>query len=304
MTRLISPAVAVAALLMAVSPATAQDTPPAPQQAMPETTLSDVVVEGMLVERTRRFVDEISRAPGRRPLARWNGPLCVGVANMRADAAQVLIDRVAVVGNVLGVRSGEPGCRPNVMVVAAHTADADALVLDATRNINAFRPSTGGTDLGGAALQRFRDSDAPVRWWHVALPVVNETGEVAIALWPDGAPQVNISRSSRIGSSIRHDLARVVIVIDVDKAGAASFGALTDYVALLALAQIDPTAEVSEADTIMNLFSTSSTAPDRLTEWDANFLVSLYASRPDVANGWHQETELARRMARSLRSGG
>jgi hypothetical protein len=228
----------------------------------------------------------------------------VGVANLRADAAQALIDRVAVVGGVLGVRSGEPGCRPNVMVVAAHTADADALVQDATRDINAFRPSLGGTDLGGAALQMFRDSEAPVRWWHVALPVVNDTGEVAIGLWPDGAPQLNISRSSRIASNLRNDLARVVIVIDVDKAGTASFGALTDYVALLALAQIDPAADVREADTIMNLFATPSTAPDRLTDWDATFLVSLYASRPDVANGAHQETELARRMARSLRTGG
>ncbi|MDQ8029942.1 MAG: hypothetical protein REJ23_14545 [Brevundimonas sp.] len=304
MIRLMSPAVALAALLVAALPSMAQETPPPPQDAAgPETTLSDVVVEGALVDRARRFVDEISRAPGRRPLARWNGPLCVGVANLRADAAQALIDRVAVVGGVLGVRSGEPGCRPNVMVVAAHTGDADAIIQDATRDINAFRPSLGGADLGGAALSAFRDSKAPVRWWHVSLPVLNDTGEVAIPLWPDEAPRLNVSRSSRVASNLRSDLARVIIVIDVDKASTTSFSALSDYVALLALAQIDPAVDVEAADTIMNLFS-SPNAPQGLTDWDANFLVSLYESRSNPVNGRQQETELARRMARTHRAGG
>lgn len=231
--------------------------------------------------------------------------MCVGVANMRAEAAQAMIDRIAVIGGAVGVQSGQPGCRPNVMVVAARGADGDAILQRATRDLSEFRPSLGGTDLGGDALAAFVASRAPVRWWHVSLPVMEETGQPAIPLWGDeAAPQVAVSRVSRTSSNVRNDLARVVIVIDVDQAGSASFAALADYIALVALAQIDPAADVRSADTIMNLFADPAAAPDRLTEWDANFLISLYDSRPNPFTTGQQETDIARRMARAFRAGG
>lgn len=291
------------ALAVAIAPASAQETAGNRQDPGAAATLPDILVEGRLIDQARRFVDEVSRAPGRRPLARWNGSMCVGVANMRTEAAQAMIDRIAVIGGALGVRSGQPGCRPNVLVVAAHGADAAAIVQTATRDLREFRPSLGGTDLGGAALAAFAASDAPVRWWHVSLPVMNETGELAIPLWGDLSPRVQVSGASRISSTVRNDLARVVIIIDVDKASSASFSALADYVALVALAQIDPEADVRAADTIMNLFEDVAAAPDGLTDWDANFLVSLYAARRNPMGPGAQETEVAQRMARAFRAG-
>ena len=81
-----------AALMGLVAP---DQTPP---QQDPTTIVPDVEVTAQrqsAYEAARRFADQAVETPPGRGLARWAGKVCVGVVNMRPDAAQPLIDRIS-----------------------------------------------------------------------------------------------------------------------------------------------------------------------------------------------------------------
>ncbi|RZI98614.1 MAG: hypothetical protein EON90_12705 [Brevundimonas sp.] len=296
----------VSALLGAGQPQTpppAQQTPPAgaEQDASQATDLGTIVVEGSLESRVDRFVSEVAAAPPGARLARWDDQICVGVVNLNNRYAQFMIDRVAQHAVDVGLDIGEPGCKPNVMIVATNDASGMATRL-VDNNPDGFRPALSSTDLGSAALERFKTTEAPVRWWHVSLPVSVDTGEVAVQLkGEDGPPTVHVRDVSRLRSNIREDLARIIIILDVTKVGEISFGALSDYVAMIALAQIDPSAQTSDYQSILNLFSERS--PEAaMTDWDKTYLTSLYATRRDRARASQQAREIGDAMTRAQRT--
>ncbi|MFJ6023707.1 hypothetical protein ACIQC9_03805 [Brevundimonas sp. NPDC092305] len=301
-----------AALLLPAWTVSAQ-TPPEDDPA----SLDDVVVYGGApAERARQFVHEVSRPPFGRALARWTAPICIGVANLQPDAAQALIDRIASVAASLGLEPAEPGCKPHILIVAAHASDADALVDKfVSEDEYQLRPSRGGTDLGSQALEAFRESRAPVRWWHVSLPVMAETGQPALLLdgdTPTPPPtgdtppmyMVMVPSMSRISQPVRNDLMRAIIVVDVDQTRSVSFASLADYLSMVALAQINPAVEVGSADSILNLFNADASRATKMTDWDAAFLVSLYESRSNPMSSAQQANEMARDMIRAVGDGG
>ena len=286
-----------ASLLISPAAAMAQE---ADLEDAPATEVEALTVEGRrLTEQVRDFVGEVAAAPRGRLLARWDGRVCVGVVNMTQAHAQFMIDRVAGRAVEIGLDSGEPGCRPDIMVIA--TTEANQLARDLVRdNPSGFRPARGGPDLGSAALRRFQNSDAPIRWWHISLPVGVDTGEVAIALDGEGeAPTIAVRDASRLRSNVRDELKRVVIIMDVERIGAISFGALSDYVAMIALAQVDPQADVSSYPSVLNLFNDIRAGvepPAGLTDWDRDYLTGLYTVREDRRRSSQQEREIARGM--------
>lgn len=309
----------VAAMMgaLALGLAAGQDAPvqePPPTSEEPRSTgepadLGTVVVEGTLQQRVERFVEEVGAPPPGQRLARWEDLICVGVANMNSRYAQFMVDRVSQRAADLELTIGEPGCRPNVMIVATSDASGMAARL-IDRNPNGFRPSTSGTDLGRDALDRFRTSSSPVRWWHVSLPVAVDTGEIAVTLKGELDREcvltyycgliTRVRDASRLRANVREDLARVLIILDVSQIGEIGFGALSDYVAMIALAQVDPAADMSSYPSILNLFAQRS-ANAALTDWDRDYLASLYAARKDRARGTQQAREIGDAMVDARR---
>lgn len=267
-----------------------------PQDEPPVTELESITVTGQpRAQQAQSFVETVAAPPRGRGLARWDQAVCVGTVNMSGRYAQFMIDRVSAHALALGLEVGEPGCRPNIAIYA--TDDADALATQLVRdNAEGFRPAMANTDLGSRALRTFQASDAPVRWWHVSLPVSVDTGEVAVRLRGEEPPAINVRDASRLRSNIRDDLARVVIILDMPRIGVAPFGALSDYVALVALAQIDPAADTSAYSSILNLFSSPETHSG-LTDWDSDYLHSLYDARRDRARASQQAREIVRGLA-------
>lgn len=255
-----------------------------PDQTPAPTDLQDVVVEGRRLETlVREFVNEVAEPANNRGLARWNRPICVGAVNLKPEVGQYLIDRVSDVGRELGVEAGEPGCRPNILIVGTvdGAALASALVADRPRN---FDLRHNGTDAGSRAFRAFRTDDRPVRWWQISLPVDSDTGQRAVRLPGDidpstgrpSAPTINVFAASRLRTQIRDDMARSIVIIDVDRLGGANLGQLADYVAMVALAQVDADGETAGYRTILNLFEDPSAAPAGLTDWDRSYLTALY----------------------------
>lgn len=263
----------------------AQSAAPVPEdQAV---RLEDIQVSGRrLDDLIQSFVSEVA-APNRgRGIARWDRSVCVGVVNLRREAAQYLVDRVSTVAEDLGLSPGDPGCTPNLLIVA--TSDGDAFAREMVeRRRRALRMGGSGMDRGAAALRDFQETSRPVRWWQVSMPVDSETGQRAVRLPGDGedngakgsafnyAPKVSVFAASRLTTQIVDNIFRAIIVVDVSKTGAVNSEQLADYIAMVSLAQIDPTADTSAYASILNVFNDPSSAPS-LTEWDKAYLNGLY----------------------------
>lgn len=287
--------------------------PPAAESARAEEgrALEEVVVRSRRMSdieldlriHVREFIGEIAASPPGRGYARWHRSVCVGVHNLERTAAQYIVDRISRLVVDVGLEPGEPGCQPGVVVIFATDGKAVArqMVEDSPRT---FRPvaTHGHMSLSRAALEEFAESDRPVRWWHVSMPVDARTGQPAIRLpeasGPDGRnyPVVNVAGPSRIHSGVRDDMRRVIIIVDSTKLPGTTWQELADYLAVVSLVQIDPGAEPSSFDSILNLFDNPA-AYTGLTDWDRSYVQALYGfdqeRRPDM-----QVSEVVSEMVR------
>ncbi|MDO9076908.1 MAG: hypothetical protein Q7U72_05580, partial [Brevundimonas sp.] len=262
--------------------------------------LGDVVVEGRRLRSVvQDFVGEVTApATSNRGPARWNGPICIGVVNLRAEVAQYIVDRASDVARELGLTAGEPGCTANVLIIAAADGQAVAEGIVEERR-RAFVPGGSGMTRPLSALEDFRTSDAPVRWWHVSTPVDSETGQLATRMPGQEAPQTAVSRASRIRTDIRDDMFRAIIIVDITKVESLTLPQLADYCTLIALAQVDPKAEVASFETILNVFIDPTISG--LTSWDRDYLTALYGIEQNRL-GSARGGEIVDLMMRSVRA--
>ena len=169
------PGAFLAALL--VSGAQAQD--PAP--TAPPVDLEDITVEGRSTRQAaQQFVQRVAAAPAGARLGRWNTPVCVSVANMKAPYGQMLADRIGDIATELGVSVGAPGCTPNVLVIAADDGPAVASALWKVGAFVSDRPSTTPT----WGLRRWNGSRSAMRpcaggIFHCPYPPIQDNWRLA-----------------------------------------------------------------------------------------------------------------------------
>lgn len=293
------------ALALGVGTAAAQSvqdpSPPTSAQEPPPTTVDDVVVVGGALERrVEEFVTSLAAPARRRGLARWDGEVCLGVVNFRSEVAHLIIDRISDVARELAIELGEPGCEPNLII--AGTTDGSQLADEMVGRYrsNFFRYGYTSSNRGSAALAVFRSSEAAVRWWHVSLPIVVETGAVAIRL--PGYGGVDNPCRTRSGywvnncDEVTDRIMRMITIVDIDALEGVNLAQLADYLTLIALAQIEPDADYSGFNTVLNLFNPD-VAVSGLTDWDMVYLRALYSGEAEDLT----PAEQARRMMPVLR---
>lgn len=281
---------------------------PAPSVGQDPVQLEDVVVSGRSLDSLiRDFVGEVAEPNRNRGLARWNDRVCVGVANLEGEIARYLSDRISTVATDLGLSTGDPGCTPNLLVIA--TADAGDLARKLTEERRrAFRMGGAGMDRGGAALRDFVETDRPVRWWQMAIPVDSESGDIAVRIpgrctgdcidASDQAPQIAVHSASRLTTQIVDNITRAIVIVDVDQVSGVSALQLADYIAMVSLAQIDPNADTSSYASILNVFD-SPQISDSLTDWDKAYLDGLYAAERNHVGERADRSEIADSIRRS-----
>ena len=297
----------VSVLSIALMLAGAQAASPASGvQAAPQdesTTLSTIEVEGQrrtAYDAARAFTNEILVTPPRRGIARWRttDPICPGVVNMQQDVAQAMADRIADRVIELGLQAGEPGCKANMIIVGADDGAAMASSLIEARP-RAYITGIAGTSLTYRALNIFRTSDAPVRWWMLTVPLDARTGEVTVRT-PDSedAPIRRIDGAGRLRSQDINAIFQVMVVVDVNRIGTVNVGQLGDYIAMVALAQVDTQADVAGFETVLNLVQDPA-GVSGLTDWDLTYLRQLYAADLSVFSASAQVGRIAGAMARA-----
>jgi hypothetical protein len=270
------------------------------------TRLEDVTVVGRPLERLiHSFVTEVAAPNQDRSLARWRHSICVSTVNLQRDGAQYIIDRVADVAARVNVPSGGPNCSPNVIIIASEQATAVAKAFT-DRSPRSFRPGSRTTDQGESALRAFRESTAPVRWWHVSLPTDRNTNERAIRLPGDDcgnvasscAPVVHVSAST-LRTEVVDNLRRIVIIVDASQMTSIGSQQLADYIAFIALAQIDPRADTSRYASVLNVFNDPDAAKDGLTDWDYAYLDGLYRAEMSSSNTRAGNREITQSIRRA-----
>jgi hypothetical protein len=225
----------------------------------------------------RSFVDHVAALPPGQGYARWYRRVCIGVHNLEATAAQYIADRVSQLAAEVGLDAGEPGCRPDVMIIFTVDGRQTAEFI-AEERPRMLRPGGGlaGMNLTLEQLDDFAESDRAVRWWHVSMPVGAHNGDRATTMArDDSAPAVRVQGASRIHNGIRDDMSYVIIIVDAAKLLGTTWQQLADYLAMVSLAQIDPSADLSAFDSILNLFS-NPLAYSGLTDWDRSYVRALY----------------------------
>jgi hypothetical protein len=290
-------------------------TPAAAQEGAAPPEASDIIVVGRTTEEAvRAFVGEMS-APSRGAdqLARWDRRVCPGVAGLRARYARPLIDRLAQRAHDVDLDVGEPGCRPNILIVVSTDPDAVARDLyDNHRRALGYFDNPGAATRGRDALRAtFLNSDAPVRWWHVsnAASATGQQIERRSIMPCRGSDVLDLMHCypanamggvSRLRATTRQDFGGAFIIVDANRLSEIGFdfNALADYLAMVSLAQLDPAADVSSYPSVLNLWRADDEAAHVLTDWDLAYLRGLYSSTREAASVRRHESDIARDMMR------
>lgn len=291
----------------------------------------DIVVVGERLEQvTREYVTTLA-APSMREdqLARWDERVCVGVAGLSPSDGQMVADRISVRAAAVGLRTGEPGCRANIMVIFAPDSDAVAqnIVRERRELLGYYTNDAVSTSGGREGLEAFANTPRPIRWWHVARNVtadgrVLDTTQTAPAASgaesrsaneaaASGQPSTGVgsftglqttrSNGSRVRRNTRQDLDYVLIIVDARRVAEFPVAAWVDYVAMVSLAQINPDAAPSSVPSILNLFTSPvESTPMGMTDWDVAYLDGLYAATREATNAAAQQREIGRRIVAAM----
>lgn len=291
MFRLMCAAAAVA--MAAATPAFAQEAEP------------DIVVVGeRLQEMVRSFVGEVAEAPGsEQQMARWDRTVCPLVAGLPQHQMQYMADRIAQRAHQVGLRTEGPGCRANILIFV--TPDASVLaegIVDEYRTLVAFYSTNGVHTLGRGPLEEFTNSSAPVRWWHVNQTVSSD-GQAMAGDTSGTTVMRTTQQPGRLRRATRQDFLRVLIIVDARQANGVTFQALSDYLAMVSLAQLDPEGQTTGTPTILNLFDARDSGapiPAAMTQWDEAYLDGLYNARRTAPTDLWQRRDIADRMVEQL----
>ncbi|MGE0530560.1 MAG: hypothetical protein AB7G40_02495 [Hyphomonadaceae bacterium] len=279
----------------------------APASAIAQDSQSepDIVVVGeRLQEMVRSFVGEVAEAPGsEQQMARWDRTICPLVAGLPQHQMQYMADRIAQRAHQVGLRTEGPGCRANILIFV--TPDASVLaegIVDEYRTLVAFYSTNGVNTLGRGPLEEFTTSSAPVRWWHVNQTVSSD-GQAMAGDTSGSIVMRTTQQPGRLRRATRQDFLRVLIIVDARQAHGVTFQALSDYLAMVSLAQLDPQGETTGTPSILNLFAARDSGgpvPAAMTEWDEAYLDGLYNARRTAPTDLWQRRDIAERMVQAL----
>lgn len=263
----------MAALLALAALLTAQA---APQEVEPP----PIIVEGELPQSEKELADlarDIAGNPRpRRPLARFEQPLCLMVASENGPLAQEIAERIIDNAKAAKVNVRGNGCKPNALLAFSDDAQAQ---------LSAIRKS--GRHLFAGLSPRDIDAAMGARdpvYVFQASKQTSASGEAIVASPEAGGsngiagPQNVIWSAGRLKRLTREDMLAVLVVVDNAAIRDMTPVQIADYASLRLLA---PTGEVDIAEagaprTIMTLFVSPAAAPTAMTRFDRAYLRSLY----------------------------
>ena len=269
---------------------------PRPPAESGDAAMETVLVEAQRLRELQRqvstFVSAITIHNRADSIARWQLPICPLVAGLSFEQGTFVFQRVSQVASAAGIPLDADDCRPNLLVVM--TDEPEELI----RRWWGNRPQLFNRDRGVGGIERTIRTDAPVRVFYNACSVP------APGMPNNFAAGDLICGGGKIGSKLKRGAIRaiysVIVVVDKKQTNTRELGALTDYIAMIALAQVSRGFDSGPGDvpTILRLFEeTDAARPQALSKWDQAFLKSLYDVDPVNTK---QKSQIQGAMVRDL----
>ncbi len=305
------------------APVPAASSASASARASPAST--EVIVSAERRRRARRaeleprisaFVNQIAGSKDDpEGLARWRKEVCPLVSGLPRQEAEFVLARVSEVARAAGTPLAGERCQANLYILV--TARPQGLLEAMEARNKSFTFGLAPSSL----IDEFISTPRAVRvWYHTAektpegMPLLNLSGpnwnSTETAVGP-GASQVadNQSPLNRAGAdpwgqathltlNFVWDIFRVFVIVDRTRLQGVSRGQIADYIAMVALAEINPEGPPADSPTILNLFDTApQSAPAGISDWDRAFLKSLYVTEQKSNL---QRTLIVREMVREV----
>jgi hypothetical protein len=277
----------------------------------------------------RDFVTSFTAlSPAIDQIARWRTPICVTVAGLSSDQAARVALRIQEVAEGVGMHALPSGYRANIEVVFTGQPQAfmdnvaktreevlgyyhrreKARLKTVTRPVQAWYVTATASDAVGNAGLAFATITATVPYSPGNGPLGGGTGvnvhfqpKVDVVDDPDNPVPTGCSYAPQFTHCMQSELSNVLIVVDTARVKG-TLGPLTDYLSLLALAQVRSLDGCSALPSVLDRLGKACggrQAPDGLTPADAAYLTSLYAADLQQ-NKPLEEDDIAERMASIL----
>ena len=252
--------------------------------------LASITVEGVkekevLRQQITSFVLRISQRSYLTPLARWEKPtpVCPLIAGLSHDDGEYMLRRLSQIAVTAGAPVAPAHCKPNFYVIVT-SEPSELMKAWSKRDPWMFDDDADG---GGTVISNFLNASTPVRAWY----------NIAYSVSDDQYPHLHL-RGRGVRRSGLPDLSSVILIVDARLAKGISFGQLAAYLAMVGLAQIRLDANVGNATTILQAFSSREKTPaEGLSPWDQAYLKALYHTQHTDKT---QRLAIARSMAHEI----
>jgi hypothetical protein len=257
-------------------------------------------------------------------LARWEVPICPYTVGIKPEAAQFVTDRVKAVAAEVGAPvSTDAKCTFNIEIVFTKTPQA--LLDDMKKN----QPALLGYQSSSEELDRLATFNRPIEVRYTTatkdlrgkveidsartissgqgltllMPCVmlgrkfEPPGKICTQQIPQ-ARKVNVT-GARLGDGLRSNFYHIVIVVDPRQIAGEELGAVSDYIAMLALTQLGSLETCQTLPSIVNLLAKDcANPPGGMTVTDRGYLRGLYRMQADMSLVV-QKNEIASEMAKA-----
>jgi len=182
-------------------------------------------------------------------IARWDDPICPGIAGLPSSFSKFILQRIRTVATAAGARVDPEGCKANISIV--FTTAPQALV----DSLRAKDPVMLGYYDNSDQADKLAKVNHPIQAWYVTK-TVDLRGKWSIDARDRHSSQnydAQASNGTRVGDGLSSAFFLVTVVADPSKLGDHEIGALADNIAMLALSQPGKVEECSTLPSIENL---------------------------------------------------
>jgi hypothetical protein len=288
--------------------AAAQPAPPPTEHVTVTGTRSRQVIESFV----QTFATP-ARMTGK--IARWEDGICPTALGLKPAFLKFVMQRLRDVAAQVGAPvNADAGCKPNVEIV--FTTKPQALVDGLKKDHEIYLGYADNKD----QLSKLAIVSHPIQAWYATqtrdlrgmAEIDNPKGggtelqildpivpNLVITMTMPHAHARNVT-GSRLGDGLRSSFYHVIIAADPTKLGDYEIGSLADYIALLALTQLDSPDTCQQLPSIVNMLAKGCDKPaSALTENDLAYLRGLYHMSLERTLRVQQD-EMAYRMEQNL----
>ncbi len=232
-------------------------------------------------------------------LARWETGICPVMSGQKSNVSAFVAQHLMAVAGAVGAPVNlEKDCTPNIDIVFTTAPQA---LLDSVRERNT---DYIGYAPGGDELRKLATVTHPIQAWY-ATETRDLRGRAHIDTGRDRGDlgQASTARASgtRLNSGVRSGYHHILIVVDPSKLEGQEVVPLSDYIAMLALAQPASLDACLAPPSILNLLAPGcASRPAHIMENDLAYLRGLYRMNADRIRLASQKADIADQMAQAL----